>query len=1401
MLYETYMQKVSEILLKGYVELHVHTDASYRDGVTSCDEVFDTTLMLGRRAVAITDHGNFARFYKGLKTRTKIEIRALTDALVKRNVDEKTIKSIVKSIGPTDSIRQPTEKMIPFIEQYGEAFLEAVENSVKLVIGVEAYICKVVDDRGYNHFNLYPIDLIGFKELIKMMNLAELSPYKGHGRVTLENMIRFFGEGTIGHGHVIATSACMNGPLCSILLKPQTIDREIQKLNAKLKQLPPVDFDKIASFETLIEERNSQLKIAKALRSDATKAEKKSFASKLERAKKKIETIKVSIETLSQKDDEKSKARLEIAKQNLVDAVAALAAIEQEQAENEALVQRLPEITREIEELTIAVKQAKDSLSELKKQAEPHEKLRQRIADLEREKEAMGDVYEEAKQEAILYNEIFGSGNFYIELQNHGIAQELYCLPLLKRISRETNIPMTVANDVHYATQKDSRKRCATVAIRRGKLISDIEAEVGSDQLYFKTDAEMEKLFSDVPEAIANTAVIANRCNVHISHTWHLPTFDTGSSELPKDYLKRIAIENIPKKYPNFDAQTDEWKKEFFERLEYELGVIEKMGFSSYIAIVQDYIRYGRSIGGRAAVGPGRGSAAGSLVCFLIDITDVDPLRYTLLFERFLNPARVSMPDIDVDFSAAIREDVVSYVTDLYSYKKDYPVPELKHTVCNIMTEGVFAARSAVRNIGRVTGMPLDFCDRVAKMIPNKPKMTIRKAFEDNPDFKALYETEPDARRLIDDAMLIEGLPSHTGVHAAGVIIADMPITEYASMFWNEKKQVWVIQYDMVSCESDLKLLKMDFLGLTNLDIITDTIGFIKKNHGKDVDLDVVNRADDPHVLSNVYAKGLTNGVFQFESGGMKKTLINFAPKSIDDVALLNAAYRPGPMQYIESVTDVKFGRERKSYIVPEMAEILDETYGKPIYQEQIQKIFANIAGFDLGTADIIRRAMAKKHLDELVAYKDKFFSGLLSKGAKQADIDTFWDELLDFANYAFNKSHAVAYSLVSYQTAWLKHYYPTEYMAALLKHTPIAKLPFYIKEASNYGIRVLSPNINKSNEDFEPTIDGNIQFGLSSIKGVANNAVSYIAERTAHGEFLSFNDLIIRMCIAGVNIRSLKFLIQSGALDSIIVNKNRKVYFEAAQTQLDSCRACYKKVSDKTDVDHYAYLRANWVPPIIPQGPNYDKLTILENEKELVGFYVSGHPLDDYKGLLASNASTEVAEIDDSIVASRNNPIEIAGQVHDYSLLRRKSDGKAMCKFTFMDLTGEIECICFTKTFEQFGAFISNNAIIKLTGYPEIETEETDEGSKVISKQFVVTAVAALSAPKTVFCIMDSVVDYVDVLQPALEKLSLGNDKIHVLFKTTNQYIETEYVVAVTTDFISEMKEHGIVCHIERKE
>lgn len=805
-----YLNEIAKISVSGYHELHVHTDASYRDGVTTVKEIFATALASGRKAVAITDHGNWARLYLAFKEQTKYEKNALKDALLADGVDEDTISSILKSIGLTESIRRPSTKLIPYIEKYGKSFITAVKNSIKFIPGVEAYICPDENYRGYYHMVFYAVDEIGLKELTKLTNLGELTQYKGRGRVTFENMRRLFGEGTIGHGHIIATSACMQGPISHTLLKPQNIDTEIQKQKRKLSTLPNVDIESIKTFEETIAIRNGELKNLKDLRAEAKKAKAKSFATKIERVNKKIFTIRADVTALEGQNSEKSIKKLNMLLEKLDEYLDTLNALEKAKVENDIIASRYDELCAQIDELSTAINLAKESLAKLRKQAEPHQRIISKISELENEKNALGDVYEEAKTLALMFEEIFGKNNFFIELQNHGIPAELYCLPLLKRISVETGISMMVANDVHYATQKDCRKRCATVALRRGKMISDIESEVGNDQLYFKSNEEMLKLFSDVPQALENTSIIANRCNVVISHNWHLPTFNTGSSETPNEYLRRVALENKLHKYPDFNIRSNEWTKMFNERLDYELNVIESMGFSSYIAIVHDYVRYGRKIGGRAAVGPGRGSAAGSLVCFLVDITDVDPLRYNLLFERFLNPARVSMPDIDVDFAAAIREDVVSYVTELYSYKEEYCVPELKHTVCNIMTEGVFAARSSVRNIGRVTGVPLDFCDKIAKMIPNKPKMTIRKAFDENPDFKNIYETEPDAKRLIDDAMLIEGLPSHTGVHAAGVIIADKPITEYAAMYWNEKKQVWVIQYDMISCESDLKLLKMD---------------------------------------------------------------------------------------------------------------------------------------------------------------------------------------------------------------------------------------------------------------------------------------------------------------------------------------------------------------------------------------------------------------------------------------------------------------------------------------------------------------------------------------------------------------------------------------------------------------
>lgn len=667
-----------------------------------------------------------------------------------------------------------------------------------------------------------------------------------------------------------------------------------------------------------------------------------------------------------------------------------------------------------------------------------------------------------------------------------------------------------------------------------------------------------------------------------------------------------------------------------------------------------------------------------------------------------------------------MRDKVVEYVSKRYAYRQDYPVEELKGTVCSINTEGVLAARSAIRQVGKVTGVAYSMCDQVAKLVPATVGMTLKKALEESDKLQQLYHEDDQVKRLIDDAMLVEGTPVQTGVHAAGVIIADKPISEYAPMFWNTKKNTWVIQYDMVSCESDCGLLKMDFLGLRNLDIIMRAKNFIRKTEGGQVDYSNVLRADDTAVIDEIYGKGDTDGVFQFESGGMKQTLQSFVPKSIDDVILLNAAYRPGPMQFIPDVTNVKFGRQKATYIVPEMASILDATYGSPIYQEQIQQIFHEIAGFSLGQADIIRRAMSKKHLDELVAAKGKFVAGFKAKGASDTDIEQFWNGLLEFAKYAFNKSHAAAYSVLSYQTAWLKHYYSVEYMASLMSYTDKEGIGLYIKDAKDYGITVLPPDINKSIVYTAPTKNKEIRYGLEGLMDVGAAAERIVVERKNRGLFKSYKDLLIRCTIAGIDKGAIESLIKSGAIPKDIVD-NRQEAVENLVQYMDACRSAMKTAL-KNDEDLNALMESNrdvaaaklyellsadggvYFPPAI-HFKEYDYEEMLKLEKEYTGFYISGHPLDKYEMTLRRYTSRQIAGLEND-----EKEVVLAGHITEFQNLRRKKDGKAMCKFVLEDLSGSIDTLCFAYHYERLASQLTEGAVVCLKG-SLISLSEDEDG------------------------------------------------------------------------------------------
>lgn len=1311
-----YLKKI-EPRYTGYQELHVHTAGSFRDGSNSVADVFDSAEELGRNAVAITDHGNWTRLFMALKERTKREKKILKSELTSLGLDAAEIDNILKTMGDFDTVRNPSKKMEPYIEKYENAFVTTAQKAIQFVPGVEYYesLRAEAEDPTKFHIIFYAKDWEGARVLFTMGNLAQLNKHNDIARTTIDQMQFFFGEGARGHGHVIATSACMSGRIPSILLKSyynREKRKQIKKELALKSSLEEELFD-LEQDVLILEHKKNQ---ANDLYKDTKKVAGKKHTTAITRAEKayqkaldKQKTAQTQFGQDSSDVDTAVAAALEVLE----------AAKEAERLSNEAK-NNLDTLLGAVEAYKAEIKEKKSELSSLKKLNAPTLKLKAQLESLEKEAEEFGDVYADAKELAIRYESIFGKGNFFIELQDHGIPQEYFIRESLIRISKETGIPLTVSNDVHYKDLNMKRKRDILATLRfKGQKIEDVAGAIGNDQLWFKSNAEMAALFADVPEAVENTSRIAEQCNVFYEKDMHLPEFiDDANGFTPDEYLKKVSIRNIVNRYPDCKSWGAERKAEFLKRLDYELSVIQKMGYSSYLSIVEDFISYSRKNFSEDSVGPGRGSGAGSLVCYLAGITNIDPLRYGLIFERFLNPERVSMPDIDTDFAPSIRENVIEYVKQKYAYKEPYWVDELKSTVCSIYTESTLAARSAIRQAGRATGVDIKLCDKIAKMVPTTVGITLKKAMAEVPELQKEYLNNADVRELLNDAILIEGTPSNTGVHAAGVIIADKPISEYAPLFLSDDGNSWIIQYDMVSCENDLGLLKMDFLGLRNLDIIMKAKGYIKKRQNKEIHFSDVKEADDANVIKSIFASGETNGIFQFESGGMKQTLKQFMPETIDDVILLNAAYRPGPMQYIPKVTRVKHGKEDADYLVPKMQSILESTYGSPIYQEQIQQIFNEVAGFSLGEADIIRRAMSKKHLDELEAAQDSFVDGLTDAGAGQMEISKFWEELLEFAKYAFNKSHAAAYSVLSYYTAWLKHYYPVEYLSSLITFTEKDKVGAYINDCKQAHITVLGPDVNCSLVDTAPTKNGDIRYGLDKIKSVGAAAAKITQIRKLIGTFKSYEQFIACCVIEGVNKGAMESLVYSGALDSLIKNRNQAItnleaYTEVYRSAAQEARSNFPDLEDADFIQKVMELAAQHLPELI-EVEEFDYLEKLKHEKDVLGFYTSGHPLEKHKAVLDKYEHTDLADIDD-----REFEGSFVGHITNYMILARKSDNKPMCKFVLEDLTGSMEVICFTNNYPKYKNILSENAVVNIMG--DVKMESDDDGN-ISSKQIVLS-------------------------------------------------------------------------------
>ena len=896
--------------------------------------------------------------------------------------------------------------------------------------------------------------------------------------------------------------------------------------------------------------------------------------------------------------------------------------------------------------------------------------------------------YAEAKQAAETYANIFGKENFYLELQNHGLREQLIVNRGLKQIAKETGIALVCTNDVHYIEKQDSQMQNVLLAIGTGKKLDDEDLmSFETDEFYLKTAQQMEELFADTPEALSNTVKIAECCHVEFEfHKLKLPVFDIGSRD-HLAYLREKSYAGLKEKYGEQPAP------ETVERLEYELSVIDKMGFVDYFLIVQDYVAFAKSKG--IPVGPGRGSGAGSLVAYCIGITGIDPIRYQLLFERFLNPERVSMPDFDVDFCYVRRQEVIDYV--ISKYGKDH--------VAQIVTFGTMAARAAVRDVGRVMGIAYNACDRVAKLIPSELGMTIDRAMAASPDLRTLYETDAPTKELIDMAKKIEGMPRHASTHAAGVVIADRPVSCYVPLALND--DAVVTQFNMTELE-ELGLLKMDFLGLRNLTVIADAERMIAASHPG---FAVADLPMEDRETIRMMADGLTEGVFQFESEGMKQVLRAFGPENLEDLTAILSLYRPGPRKSIPTYIYNRHHPDKIVYKTPLLKPILEITYGCIVYQEQVMQIFRSLAGYSLGRADIVRRAMSKKKHDVMKRERESFLhgetapdgtilcEGAIKRGVEQSVAEEIYDDVALFSSYAFNKSHAVAYTVIAYQTAYLKCHYPKEYMAALLSSVLDfgGKVTQYSSECARMGIEILPPDVNESDLSF--TVSGNyIRFGLLAIKNLGAGIIHKMIEKRREAPFTSMFDFCRRMSGRDFNRRALEGLIKSGAMDSF--GANRRQMLQAvdgimAAVEQEAFRSAggqttlFDDPSDELDAPTDAYE--------LPQVAEMPKRELLAFEKEATGLYLSGHPLSDYDAAAARIHAVRTTDILEHVHRD-GEKVSLIVLVNAVKTKTTKK-GDLMAFLTVEDKYDSIHVTVFPQLYAKNRALMSEGQILEITG------------------------------------------------------------------------------------------------------
>ena len=902
--------------------------------------------------------------------------------------------------------------------------------------------------------------------------------------------------------------------------------------------------------------------------------------------------------------------------------------------------------------------------------------------------------YEGAREAALRYEGIFGRGNFYLELQDHGMAEQKRINPQLIRLSRETGIPLVATNDCHYIAPEDSRMHRVLLCIQTGRTIEDENAmEFGSEEFYFKSEEEMRALFPDVPEAADNTVKIAQRCQVELEFgKTKLPAFFTPDGSDNLEFFRRLCQEGLIRRYGENPPQ------EYRDRLEYEIRVISQMGYVNYYLIVWDFIRYARSVG--IPVGPGRGSGAGSLAAYCVGITNVDPMRYDLLFERFLNPERVSMPDFDIDFSDERRDEIIGYVVDKYG--ADH--------VAQIVTFGTMAARGALRDVGRALNIPYNKVDQVAKLVPLSLGMTLDTAMKQSKELREKVEADPQVKELWDMARKVEGMPRHASTHAAGVVITDKPVMDYVPLSKND--DAVVTQYTMTAIE-ELGLLKMDFLGLRNLSVIDHAEKLVRR---REAGFSIEAAPEDDGAVFHMLSEGHSEGVFQLESPGMKRLLVQAQPACVEDLIAIISLYRPGPMQFIPQYLESRKNPESVHYRHPLLRPILEPTGGCIIYQEQVMQIFRDLAGYSLGRADIVRRAMAKKKHDVLEREREVFLhgqqredgawevDGCLRRGVDQQTALELFKEIESFASYAFNKPHAAGYAVVAYQTAYLKCHYPCEYMAALLSSVlgQTGKVAEYIEECSRLGISVLPPHVNYSDMGFT-VVGKSIRFGLLAVKNLGRNVIArMVEERRGGGEFTSFYNFCKRMAGRDLNRRAIESLVKCGALDGL--GNNRREMLLAVERVLDSLEADKRRNVEGQMGFFDAPGSAQGGEPPLEKTEDFSAADKLNMEKEVTGMYLSGHPMAAYAGLYQEGGYARMDEILQSAGERETGRyqdgqwVTLLGMV--VGVRKKATKNNAQMAFVSLeDMYGAITALVFPKVLEQYGSLLYEGAVVEVQG------------------------------------------------------------------------------------------------------